>query len=112
MAEITPVTSLAGKEGQVLWETVACSDTGALQDMTEYSDNTVTVTGTFNSQTVTLLGSNDGTNTFTLTDNNGLPLTFTSAGGKLIAESPKYIGLSFSGAAGGDVDVIIKARKS
>ncbi len=114
MAEITQTwpEPLSGRDGQILWETVTCGDTGASQDMGEFNDNTVTVTGTFNSQTLTMLGSNDGTNTFTLTDNNGLPVTFTAAGAKLIAEAPRYIWPSFSGSSGGDVDVRIKARKA
>ena len=114
MAEITPSfpEGIAGKRGTILWETVTCGDTGEEFELLDFNDNTVTVTGTFNSQTLTMQGSNDNTNWFTLTDNNGLSIAFTAAGGKLIAEAPRYIRPSFSGSSGGDVDVIVELRKA
>ncbi len=113
MAEITKAypQPLAGFTGQVLWETVTCGDTGASQEMAKFNDNTVTVTGTFNSETLTMQGSNDDTNWFTLTDNNGIPIALTAAGGRLISEAPRYIRPSFSGSSGGDVDVRLQARR-
>ena len=68
--------------------------------------------GTFNSQTLTIQGSNDNTTWFTLTDNNGLSIAFTAAGGKLIAEAPRYVRPSFSGSSGGDLDIYLQVRKS
>ncbi len=116
MAEITAKfpDTLAGFKGEVLWETLTCGDTGAWVDIQNFNDNTVTTTGTFNSETLTMQGSNsaDGSNPFTLTDNNGLPAAFTSAGGRLLAEAPKVIRPSLSGSSGGDVDVITVTRKA
>jgi len=115
MPEIPPTypDTLAGKEAEIKWPGLESGDTGEPQDMAEFNDNTVTVTGDFNSETVTMLGSNDedGGNPFPLTDNNGIFIALTEAGGRLIAEAPKFIFPSISGASGGDVDVIVKARK-
>ena len=104
---------LVGKEGRILWETITEGDTGAWVDIKKFTDNTITVTGDFSSETLTMQGSNsaDGSNPFTLTDNNGLPVTFTAAGAKLIAEAPKVIRPSLSGSTGGDVDVILQLRR-
>ena len=115
MAEISHATQNGRLDnrsyGTLIWETVTCGDTGEALEIGDYVDNTVTVTGTFNSQTLTMQGSNDGTNWFTLTDNNGLDIALTAAGGKVIAEAPRYIRPSFSGSSGGDVDVIVQLRK-
>jgi len=100
------------KTAEVKWETVSGSDTGDWFPLEDFNDNTVHVTGTFDSNTLTVQGSNDKTNAFTLTDNNGLAVAFTAAGGKFIAEAPKFIRLSSSSGASADLDVIIKLRKA
>jgi hypothetical protein len=114
MATITPTypESLAGEKGTVLWETVTCGDTGESLELNDFNDNTVQVMGTFNSQTLTMQGSNDNTTWFTLTDNSGSSIAFTAAGGKLIAEAPRYVRPSFSGSSGGDLDIYLQVRKS
>lgn len=104
---------------QTLWETLTNGDTGSVQQV-RGSQLTVTATGTFNSQTVTLQGSNDNSVWFSLTragdadlfaDADGLGVvSFAAAGGAKIHESPRYIRPSFSGSSGGDVDVILIDR--
>ena len=89
----------------IKWETLTATDVGEARVNTYYNDRTVSVTGTFGG-TVSIQGSNDGTNWFTLTDNSGLALEFTAAGMKLIAEAPLYIRPS-AGSGVSDVDVII-----
>ena len=101
-----------GKTARALWNGLVCGENGDAIDLDGFNDNTITVTGTFNSQTVTIQGSNDGTNWFTLTDHAGSNLAFTAAGMKLITEAPKSIRPSFSGSSGGDVDIIIELRKA
>ncbi len=98
--------------GDLLWEAVTCGDTGQAFELKNYVDNTVQITGTFNSETLTMQGSNDNTNWFTLTDNNGLDLAYTAAGGGLASEAPRYIRTSFSGSTGGDLDVRVTLRKN
>ena len=117
MAEITPSfpEGIAGKRGTILWETLDGSDTGAWFELRDFNDNTVQVTGTFDSNTLTMQGSNDAAaskTAFTLTDNNGLPVTFTAAGAKLIAEAPRYIRPSLGAGASSDIDVTVQLRKA
>ena len=114
MAEITETypESIAGDQGTVLWKTVTCGDTGRAVELKDFNDNTVQVTGTFNSQTLTIQGSNDNTTWFTLKLFTGVVAEFTEAGGGLIAEAPRYIRPSFSGSTGGELDVYLQLRKA
>lgn len=57
---------------------------------------TVGVSGTFDGATVTIEGSMDATEWFTLNDSAGAAATFTSAGMVALAESPKFIRASVS----------------
>lgn len=80
----------------VTWSITTGGDTGVRADMSGYPDKTVHVTGTFGSVTIrgsNLENPNDATATdwFNLTDPQGNALTFTAAGGKLIAENPRWI---------------------
>jgi hypothetical protein len=56
-----------------------------------FSDRSVQITGTFNSGTVLIEGSNDGTNWVTLNDPLGNALSFTAAGLKQVSELTAYI---------------------
>jgi len=111
MAEIAATLPNSRENAVLLWETVTCGDTGSAYELLEFNDNTVQVTGTFNAQTLTMQGSNDGTNWFTLTNSAGTNLAFTAAGGGLISEGPRYIRPSFSGSTGGDLDITVRLRK-
>lgn len=58
----------------------------------QYADKSVQVTGTPGvGGSVSLQGSNDGTNWATLTDPQGNALTFTAVGIKMVAEATRYI---------------------
>ena len=105
-------TVLAPKKLQkVLWETVTCGDVGdSFEVPTWASQGYVQAIGTFNSETLTMQGSNDGTNWFTVTDPNNNAVTFTAAGGKPIAHFPRYLRPSFSGSSGGDLDITLILR--
>jgi len=116
MAEITVAfpKGRAGKRATALWETVTCGDTGSWIELGDFNDNTVSAVGTFNSQTITIQGANleDKSDAFTVADITGTAITFTTAGGKLVIDAPRYIRPSFSGSSGGDVDVALQMRKS
>lgn len=112
MAEINFIFTQLGDHATVRWETIDGSDTGQVFDLQDYNDNTVTVTGTFDSNTLTMQGSNDGTNWFTLTDNNGSSIAFAAAGGAYIAQAPRYIRPSLGSGASSDIDVIVHLRRS
>lgn len=64
------------------------------------ADRTVAVTGTFNSATVVIQGSLDGTNFFTLNDFQGSAISCTAACLEGIAEFVPYIRPSTSGGGG------------
>lgn len=81
-------------------------------DMSEYADRSIQVVGSFNSGTVVLEGSNDGTNYVTLTDPQGNALSFTSAGIEQIQELTRYIRPRVSAGTGVDVDVFIMLRRA
>jgi len=74
------------------WSGLLNGDTGAAVELVDYADKTCTVTGTFGSGgSITLEGSNNGTNWFALTDAQTSAVTKTSAGMELIVENPRYI---------------------
>ncbi len=81
-----------------VWTAMGASVNGAPLEYSKFPDKTVQAYGTFGG-TVTMQGSNDprvltdagNAVWFTLTDNQGAPITFTAAGAKLIAENPRFI---------------------
>jgi hypothetical protein len=72
------------------------SDTPTPIESPSYSDRSVQMFGAvgaagFNGATITMQGSNDGTNWFTLTDPLGNNIALTASGGKQILENTRYI---------------------
>jgi len=97
----------------VSWSIATAGDTGVRTpaEFSSYPDKTVHVTGTFGS--VTLRGSNlanpsDATagDWFNLTDPQGNALTFTAAGGKLIAENPRWISPITTGGSAYTISIV------
>lgn len=70
----------------------------------QLSNRTIHIAGTFDSATVVLEGSNDGTNYITLRDTLGNALSFTSTGLKKVHELPLYVRPTVSG-GGGSVSI-------
>jgi hypothetical protein len=56
----------------------------------QWADRSVQLTGCFNTGTVVIEGSNDGTNYSNLSDMNGNAVAFTAAGLRQIVEAPLY----------------------
>lgn len=82
------------------------SDTPTPVESPSYADRSVQVFGAvgaagFNGATITMQGSNDGTNWFTLTDPLGNDVAFTASGGKQIMEVTRHIRPIISGATTG-----------
>lgn len=74
------------------WSGLLNSDTGAAVELVDYADKTSTITGTFGvGGSITLQGSNNGTDWFALTDAQTSAVTKTSAAMELIVENPRYI---------------------
>lgn len=67
-------------------------DDGSPADWVEYSDRCIQVFGTFGTGgSVTIEGSNNGTNWAALSDPQGNVLTFTSARLEQVLELPRYV---------------------
>lgn len=70
----------------------------------------VQVIGTFGGATVTLKGSNNGTNWVILKDLQGNDLSFSAAGMAEFTTSTAYIRAESVGGTGDDVDVLVTLR--
>ena len=76
----------------ITWAALTTTDpTGTPAQWCEFSQRCVTITGTFGGATVTLQGSNDGTNYFTLTDLQTTAISKTSAALEQVAELPLLV---------------------
>lgn len=71
---------------------------------------TVQVFGTFGGATVTLEGSNDGTNYVAMRDVDGADISFTAAGYAEFSTAFRYIRPASTGGTGDNVDVYICLR--
>lgn len=86
--------SEVGNAALVTWTplTFTGSDVGAPVQWVEYADRCVQVTGTFGAGgSVTIEGSNDGTNYAALADPQGNALTITAAKLEQVLELPRYV---------------------
>lgn len=112
MATVNPVRSAPGGGcTKVFWEALATGDTiGTDLPARGEPVGSVQVTGTFGGATVTLTGSNDGTNYVTMKDVYGTAISFTSAGMANFNGLPLYIKPAISGGTSDDVDVTIIYR--
>lgn len=90
-----PITSslLEGQRSlSVYWSPLTQADTdGAAWQAYDYPDKTVAITGTFDGATVTLQGSLDGSNWFSLTDPQGNAIAKTAAAMEAVSENPYFI---------------------
>lgn len=74
------------------WSGLLNGDTGAGAQWVDYSDRCIQVTGTFGAGgSVTIQGSNDGTNWAALSDPQGNALTFTATKIEQALELPRYV---------------------
>lgn len=104
------------RKGQVLvtWTALAEGDSGSPVDISTFADRTVQFTGTFGGTTMTLEGSNDGTNWVglqygsTTTD----AISCTSADMFNIYENPRYVRPLSTGGTGTAVVVTVFGTSS
>jgi len=88
------------------WTALASGDVGNALTAPNLPDKTVHLTGTFNTATCVIQGSNDGTNYETLADPNGNALSFTATGIETILENVQYIRPK-TGTAGGSAAITV-----
>lgn len=110
---ITHITGRSGKYAQIEWKGLNSLETeGEAYDLKEFVDNQVTIQNTFSTGTLTLQGSPDNVNWYTLKDTQGNDIIATANSTFLIGSVLKYIRPSLSGADGSDnIDVIIDLHK-
>lgn len=84
---------LGGKSVYIIsWKGMATGESGNSLPLAQYADRSVQVEGTFGAGgVISIQGSNDGVNYVTLTDPQGNPLSFTSAGLEAITEMVAFI---------------------
>lgn len=87
---------------QVVWSGLTGSDDGDGVDLSRFPDRTVHVSGTFDSATCTIQGSNTGVNYVALNDSRGEgnSLAFTAEDVKVALENPKMVRPLNSGGGG------------
>jgi hypothetical protein len=114
MADIQPTAVSRGDRDVITWEALSSTDSdGAAYEPERWRAGfaTVQATGTFDSATLVLQGSNDGTNWVTLADTSGTNISLTAAGYAEFATAFLFIRPSTSGGSGSqDIDVIVCAR--
>lgn len=109
------VTGVPGFPGQKIlasW-TFAGNFTGTAFEVPGMSDRCVQMKGTWDSASISLKGSNDGTNFEILRDPAGNSLTFTADGLKQVLENPRYLSpVSSSAGANANVTVTVFSVRS
>lgn len=113
MATVAPATSIVNKvNSKVLWSGVSTGDTitTLAVDYMAGLAGSVQFAGTFGGATLTLTGSNDGTNYVTLKDVNGNSISTTTAGVFEFSTTCLYIKPASSGGAADDVEVTVVLR--
>ena len=104
------VNSAFGQKAfSIQWTLPAVNDDGSPVE-SPLADRSVQVTATFSGSTVTIQGSNDGTNCETITDPLGSALTFTGAGLKQILQYTKFIRPIATGGTGTNFVVTLVMR--
>jgi len=74
------------------WLALTTTNTsGSAFPCASYSDRTIQVYGTFGGATITVQGSLDGTNWFTLNDQSDNAMTFTTARGDSVQQLTRFI---------------------
>lgn len=86
---------------QVSWGPLVSGDDGASVELpSNYQDRTVQIVATFGDGTVTLQGSNDGSNFVTLKDINGTTISKTAAALEQVGVNSRHVKPAFSGTTG------------
>ncbi|MBL4757398.1 MAG: hypothetical protein JKY32_07120 [Rhizobiales bacterium] len=112
MATISPQRTLANPSTEYLWETAKTVDTILSVELegAQGLGGAVTATGTFGGATITMQGSIDDVNFFTLKDAFGSNISFTVGGLAEFSTGARYLKFDMSGGTADDVDVIISLR--
>lgn len=107
MADINPALSVVSEVARVIWTPITSADTATAYTIGGFGGElaSVQVTGTFGGTTVTLQGSNDGTNYATLKDRSGTAISLSAAGVVDLSTAVLYIKPVCTGGAGYTITV-------
>lgn len=109
-------TNIGTKDGSarlITYTGLSESDTTPSEfEIIEWADRSVQVVGTFNAGTVTIEGSNDGTNWAALTDPQGNALAIKSAKIEQISEITRFVRPRVTAGTGVSVTVIFALRRA
>lgn len=117
MSVITPTVTPLGEAGNhncriISWANILAADTCLPVLASDFATRCVQIEGTFDSGTIVIKGSNDGTNYETLTDPQGNAISKTSAALETIEELTRYIKPTVSGGGGSQsVTVTLLVRR-
>lgn len=118
MATVTPTLSKVGDQDDsavlLAWSLTTANTDGAPLEWTQWADRCFQAVGTWGGATLTIEGSNDGTNWAPLSNAaGGTAATFTANGAKTIIELPRYVrpNLTTPG-SGATVAVTLLARRA
>lgn len=118
MATVTPTLSKVGDQDDAAillsWALTTTNTDGAPLEWTQWADRCFQAVGTWGGATLTIEGSNDGTNWAPLSNAaGGTAATFTANGAKTIIELPRYVrpNLTTPG-SGAAVAVTLLARRA
>jgi hypothetical protein len=101
--------ALSGKAVRGTWAALAAGETGVALELGASRNNIVMqATGTFNTETVSLEGSMDGTTWFALTTEGTTPVAVTTDDIVMVFESVRFIRPVVSAGAGVTIKVIIE----
>lgn len=104
MAGTASAAEPIGGAVSVEWAALSGTENGTSVDMTRWPDKSVQVYGTFTS--ITIQGSNDGSNWAVLDDQVGDPLVLTAAGIHMVAQNTVFIRPAAVGAGAGCTVII------
>ena len=110
----SPIAGFGENATLVTWiDLDTTNDTGVPIEMPGSTVRSIQIGGTFDSATVVIEGSNDGTNYLTLTDPQGNALSKTAAAIEAIQESPRFLRPKVTSAGGStsiDIHLILVRR--
>lgn len=101
------------KAWKTSWLGLKAGDTAKALGLIGFADRSISITGVFSGCAVTLKGSNDGTNYFTLHDHFGTPISLVAPGLVGVSEITETIRPEIAGGDGATlVDVNLITRKT
>ncbi len=120
MATVNPTLTsrlqIGGDDSCVLftWALTSTNTDGLPIEWTQWSDRCLQFVGTWGGATLTMQGSNDGTNWFTLSKAaNGNDFTATADGGEQVIETPRFFRPNLTTAGvGASISVLLLARRN